>query len=395
MKTLSPRPGMGLVIILVALVAAGYAHYLGYFSLEKRATSSPSAQAAGSPPPVAVSTLTLQPEPVRQTLILPGRVTAVRQAEVRPQVSGVLLSKTFEEGAQVKQGDLLYQLDAERYRAAYAKAQADLKSARTTINLVESRAKRYSELVATGAVSQQTYEDAQMQLEQAYASIEVAQAQMELSRINLDYTEIRAPISGIIGRSLVTEGALVTENQSEPLARITQLDPIFVDMQLPAEQRPRLQRYASGEGSLRVSVIADAEWTTELPAGELLLSEVVIDPGTDSLALRARFPNPSQHLLPGQFLRVEIQDEAREALLVPQRATQRTPQGGMTAWIVDADSNAQPVPIEITGAHGESWILRSGLSAGDQVIVTGYQKVRPGSAVQPSPWEAGKSGSAH
>lgn len=380
------------------LVAAGVALTagIGYYawnhlnSGNQQASLSPAAGPNGGGMAMPVSVLQLQQQTISVTHTLPGRIAASKQSQVRPQVNGIITARLFEEGAQVEKNQQLYQIDDARYKAALTSAQADLKSARSTINSIEARARRYEDLVKIDAVSRQEYDDVIAQLDQANAAVEVAKAAVEVARVNLAYTKVYAPISGQIGRSLFTEGALVTANQGEPLAVITQLDPVYIDMQQSSLDASMLQQARLLEGSDTIPVtimIGDNNQAAYPHTGELKFSEVTIDQTTSSITLRAVSPNPEKTLLPGLFVRAIINIGERSALLVPQRATTRTPDGKINVWVVDTDNTAQPRVFETYGTHGDSWIVKNGLNAGETIIVEGYQKVGPGSQVIPSPWE--------
>ena len=377
----------------VSLIALLSILSLNFLILSSEGYAEGEQKANPKPQPVNVSTIEIQPRLVRQRVSLPGRIATVRQAEVRPQVSGILLERLFEEGGKVEAGQLLYRLDDTRNRAALEKAKADLASAKTNISLIESKTRRYEKLAQNGAVSQQGYEDAKIELEQAYANIEVAKAQLKIAQVNLEYTQIRAPISGIIGRTLVSEGALVTENQSQVLAEITQLDPIYADLQITLEQKRRLDHLRSDSdqpSSVRLdlpTVGSDYEY-----AGVLKFTEVLLNTSTDSLTLRAEFANPNAELIPGQFVEAHVLVPERSLLLLPQRATARDMKGQLTVWVVN-DSVASQRIVDVEGSFEDQWIIEKGLTAGDQVVVTGYQKLRPDALVNSKPWvQAGQGG---
>ncbi|MCE7886631.1 MAG: efflux RND transporter periplasmic adaptor subunit [Alphaproteobacteria bacterium PRO2] len=346
------------------------------------------AVSATARPPQAVAVLELKPQTISFTHQLPGRVSPYRQSQVRPQVDGVITGRLFEEGTDVKSGQQLYQIDDARYKAALNSAIADLKSAEANVKAVKARTKRYEELVKIKAVSQQEYDDVKAELDKAVAAIAVAQAAVDVAQVNLDYTKVYAPISGSVGRSFVTEGALVTANQQQSLATITQLDPIYVDMQQSGSEAIHLRSRIAGKESIAVHLILDDKTGKDYPRdGTLKFSEVTVDETTGSIALRALMPNSDGLLLPGMFVRAILDLGQSDVLLVPQRASIRTPEGGLTVWVVDEAGKAQPRPIQVEQAYKDDWIVTGGLKAGDIVIVEGYQKIGPGAPVSPTPWK--------
>jgi len=344
---------------------------------------------AGPPPsgPIEVTVVTLAPRPVPLFTELPGRTVAFRMAEVRPQVSGIVLKRMFTEGGDVAAGQQLYQIDPATYRAALGSAQADLAKARAGLKSVEAKAARYADLVQINAVSRQDYDDVVASLDQAKAQILVAQAEVDTARINLDYTKVYAPIAGRIGKSNVTEGALVTANQASALAAVTQLDPIYVDVSQSSSELIRLRR-AAGQGQpadqAAVTLTLDGTSQPYDVAGKLEFSDVTVDPSSGSVQLRAVFPNPHHDLYPGLFVRARVeQGRLDQAILVPQRALVHAADGSATVWVVGADSKVAPRPVEIGQSVGDGWLVKSGVQAGDQVVVEGLQKIRPGADVRP------------
>nr|WP_246190134.1 efflux RND transporter periplasmic adaptor subunit [Pandoraea captiosa] len=322
-----------------------------------------------------VKVVTLAPRTVNLSSDLPGRASAYMVAEVRPQVGGILLKRHFEEGSMVKAGQVLYQIDSAPFRAIEARAEASLDSAR-------SLSQRYETLVKVHAVSQQQVDDARSQYLQAKAAAESA-------RIDLGYTRITAPISGRIGRSSVTQGALLTANQTTALATVQQLDPIYVDIEQPAKALLQMKEELSN-GQIK-NVGGQAEIHLKLEngrtyphAGKLKFSEVSVDASTGAVTLRAVFPNPEGALLPGMFVRAELLEGVREhAILVPQRAVSRDTQGNAVALIVDSQSRVQQRSLATDRAIDGQWLIRSGLQSGDRVIVDGLQFARPGGQVRP------------
>ena len=356
---------------------------------------------AGAPnvaPEVAV--VAMQPERITITAELAGRASAFLVAEVRPQVSGILQKRLFEEGGDVEAGDGLYQIDPAMYEAAHSGAKATLARAEANLKAIRLRAERYKELVAIKAVSVQDYDDITAALQQAEAEVEAGKAAVESARLNLAYTRIAAPISGRIGRSSVTIGALATAYQPVPFTTIQQLDPVYVDAPQSSANLLRLkERIASGnlksDGLSQTKVRLILEDGTFYPMeGVLKFSDVTVDPSTGSFILRMVFPNPDHVLLPGMFVRAVIEEGVIEqALLVPQQGVARDPKGNPYALIVDAEGNVEQRMLTIDRAEGNQWLVTAGLKPGDQVIVEGVQKVRPGAPAKAVPFGAGQSDS--
>lgn len=352
---------------------------------------------ANAPPsaPPEVGVITLQPQQATLTMELSGRTAPCQVAEVRPQVTGIIQKRLFTEGAEVKAGQGLFQIDPASYQATLSSARAML--ARAEANLLPARLKagRYQELLESKAVSQQDHDDAQATVKQAEAEVAAAQAAVEIARINVQYTSITAPISGRIGRSAVTAGALVTANQEAALATIQQLDPIFVDVTRSSSEILQLKRQLAAKtlqtdaaGAARIKLLLEDGTPYPLP-GTLKFSEVSVDPGTGSVTLRTLFPNPEQLLLPGMFVRA-ILEEANNALalLVPQRGVTRNPAGNPMVFVVGAEEKVEARPIKASRTVGDSWLIEDGLKPGDRVILEGIQRARPGTIVKAVPFGA-------
>jgi len=336
----------------------------------------PKKPASPPPPPVAVKVTTLTPQSVSLTTDLPGRTVAFRVAEIRPQVSGVIQKRMFVEGSDVKEGQQLYQIDPALYQAAYASAAAAAESSRL-------QAERYKPLAEANAVSKQDYDNAVATAAQTKASADTA-------RINLVYTRLLAPIPGRIGRSSITEGALVTANQTTALATVQQLDPIYVDVTQPSAVLLRLKReLAAGElveaGGNQAEVHLMLEDGSRYPvSGKLQFAEVQVDQTTGSVTLRALFPNPDKLLLPGMFVREQIEEGRRtDALLVPQIAVTHNQKGDPTTLVVNADNKVELRTLATERAIGDKWLVTDGVKAGDRVIVEGVQFAKPGATVKP------------
>jgi membrane fusion protein, multidrug efflux system len=362
---------------------------LASFALISSAACSHKSAPPPQPPPPEVAVITLRAQPVVIVTELPGRTVAFRVAEVRPQVNGVILKRLFIEGSAVKAGQQLYQIDPAPFQASYESARAALAHAEAAATSSRLLAQRYKPLSEARAVSQQDYDNAVAGQDQAAADVASAKAALETARINLAYTKVFAPISGRIGRSSVTEGALVGANQAAALVVIQQLDPIYVDATQASTVLLHLQRALSegqlkraGEGQAEAKLIL--EDTSPYPlTGKLQFTEVTVDSGTGSVTLRAVFPNPQSILLPGMFVRERLEEGVNEqGLLVPQRAVGHNAQGDATVTVVGTDNKAAVRVIKTDRAIGDQWLVSDGVAPGDKVIVVGIQAVRPGSVVR-------------
>ncbi|MKC35444.1 multidrug efflux pump subunit AcrA [Salmonella enterica subsp. enterica] len=335
-----------------------------------------------------VGVVTLKTEPLQITTELPGRTIAYRIAEVRPQVSGIILKRNFVEGSDIEAGVSLYQIDPATYQATYDSAKGDLAKAQAAANIAELTVKRYQKLLGTQYISKQEYDQALADAQQATAAVVAAKAAVETARINLAYTKVTSPISGRIGKSSVTEGALVQNGQASALATVQQLDPIYVDVTQSSNDFLRLkQELANGSlkqenGKAKVDLVT-SDGIKFPQSGTLEFSDVTVDQTTGSIALRAIFPNPDHTLLPGMFVRARLQEGTKPtALLVPQQGVTRTPRGDATVLVVGADNKVETRQIVASQAIGDKWLVTDGLKAGDRVVVSGLQKVRPGAQVK-------------
>jgi len=347
------------------------------------------AQAANpqSPPKMAVEIVQLAAQPVELQTELPARTTATRMAEVRPQVTGIIEKRLFNEGASVKAGEQLYQIEAAPYQAKVNNAQASLQRARADLKVTERREQRYKNLLDDNAVSQQEYDEALAAFEQAKAEIAVRQAALDSTLINLRYTKVNAPIDGQIGISHVTEGALVSAGQQNPLATIHQLDPIYVDISQASKEILRLRRQlmsgrVNGDGAPKVRLKLE-DGSEYQHVGELQFSEVNVNENTGSIVMRARFPNPDGLLLPGMYARAEV-NEGRidDAILVPQKAVMFDREGRATVMLVNGDNKVEQRQITVQRDIGNDWLASDGLQTGDKVIVEGLQKIAVGDEVE-------------
>lgn len=337
-----------------------------------------------------VATVTMEPQSVELTTELPGRTAAYRVAEIRPQVNGIIQKRLFEEGASVKAGQLLYLIDPAPFRAALNSAKASLGKALARLPAIRSKAERYKEAVKQNAVSQQDCDDAAAALDQAMAEIDYWKAEIDKAGIYLGYTKVTAPISGHIGRSRVTDGALVTAYQTVPLTAIQQLNPIYVDVtQSTAEllalkrslETDRISYDEENENKVRIILEDGSPYPVE---GKLQFRDVTsVDPATGSYVLRIVVPNPNYLLLPGMYVRAVVKEGmAEQAILVPQEGVMQNPKGEAVAWIVDDGNTVQQRKLTIDRAIGNKWLVASGLSPGERMIVEGRLNVRPGDTVR-------------
>lgn len=348
---------------------------------------------ASAPPEVGI--MTIATAPVTLTMELPGRISPHLIAEVRPQVGGIIQKRLFTEGSDVKAGQVLYQINPATYQAAYASAKAA--EARTEANLIPARLKeeRNKDLVKIKAVSRQDYDDALAALRQAEADVASTKAAVETAQINLAYTKVTASISGRIGRSTVTDGALVTASQTAPMATIQQLDRVYVDVTQPSAELLRLKRnLATGQikgkdASLAKVKLLLEDGSTYPQEGTLKFSEVTVEQNTGSVTLRALFPNPDQLLLNGMFVRAVLEEGVIEdGILVPQRGVTRNPAGSAMVMVVGAEEKVEPRVIKVSRTVGDNWLVSEGLKAGDRVILEGIQKARPGTQVKAVPFDS-------
>jgi len=337
-------------------------------------------------------------ESVALTTELPGRTSAYLVAEIRPQVNGIIQKRLFAEGSHVRAGQVLYQIDPAPFQAALENAEAAVAKAEANLHATRSRAERFKELLPEQAVSRQDYDDAAAALKQTEADIRYWKAMARTARINLGYTRITAPVSGRIGKSNVTEGALVTAQQPAPLSIIQQLDPVYVDVPQSTTELLRLKRSLEG-GSLnqgganqkKVKLLLE-DGSAYPSAGALQFQDVTVDPSTASVILRVVFPNPNNVLLPGMFVRAVVQEGVKEgAILIPQQGVSRDPKGNPLALVVDAGEKVSQRMLTLDRAIGDKWLVTAGLAPGDRVIVEGMQKVRPGASVKAVPFDAAKS----
>ena len=326
---------------------------------------------------------------------LPGRIAATRISEVRPRVSGILQERVFEQGSHVREGDILYRIDPQLFRVRVASAEAALQKAKAVEENAKQQLERQRNLRARNASTGVDFDSAAVAVAQAVADVASQQAALDEARINLDYTKVRAPISGVIGGALVTEGSLVTAEGSSNLALIQQIDPVYADFTQSADDLLSLKR-AVAEGKLvspapgqaRVELVFDDGQVYPLP-GKLLFSNAAVDPNPGQVTLRAEFPNPRGDLLPGMYVRVRIEQAVqKDGITIPQRSVARDTQGNAQVFVVSPDGSAQIRNVVLGAAIGSEWVVRAGIKNGEKVVADGVQKIEPGMAVQTEIWTA-------
>jgi membrane fusion protein (multidrug efflux system) len=357
-------------------------------------TESQSSANPPAPPPPAVSVVKVKAEPVPIVSDLPGRIAPTRIAEVRPRVTGIVVKRVFEQGSRVKEGDVLYQIDPAPFRVQVESAQATLQRALATQNLARQQADRQKELRQRNISSVQDLETATAQLAQADADVAAARAGLDAAKLDLQYSDVKAPISGRIGRALITEGALVNGNGSENLATIQQLDPVYADFTQPSEEMRRLRKAlkagllkgpADGEATVKLLFDDGSEYPHP---GRLLFSESTVDQTTGQITMRAEFPNPDGDLLPGLYVRVLIEQAVEQAALtVPVQAVQHDSGGKAQLYVVGKDDAVELRAVTAGRTTGQQVVISGGLKDGERVVVEGFQKIHPGAAVQPEEWK--------
>jgi membrane fusion protein (multidrug efflux system) len=356
-------------------------------------------------PPGEVSVVTIAPERITISNELPGRLEATRIAEVRARVAGIILKRTFREGSEVKAGEVLYRIDPATFKANYDSAQATLAKSQASLTQATLKAQRYKPLVEVNAVSKQEYDDAVASQKQAEADVAAGKAAVQTAGLSLGYATVTSPISGRIGRALVTEGALVGQGDATQLAVVQQLDPIYVNLTQSSTDLLKLQQAMSsgqlktvGKDKAKVTLVTDDGRPYPLP-GKLLFSDISVDATTGAVTIRAEFPNPNRTLLPGMYVRAQLEQAVNEsAIVVPQQAVMRD-LNGSSVLVVGDDNKVAARPVKTGSAQGNSWVITDGLKAGDRVIVEGLQKAKPGAPVKPVPWkgpaaDAGATGAA-
>jgi len=352
------------------------------------------APGGGAPPPPEVGVITVTLREVGLIDELPGRLEASRVAQVRARAAGIVQERLFREGTDVRAGQPLFRIDPAPYQAQVASAQATVARAQANLGQAKALAERYKPLVEANAISKQDYANAVAAEKSAEAEVAAGKAAVQTAEINLNYASVVAPISGRIGRALVTEGALVGQGEATPLAVVQQIDPMYINFTQSATEALKLRRAfqegrlkrAGGSGALVHVLLEDG---SEYPqTGRLLFSDLTVDPTSGQLTLRAEVPNPRGDLLPGLYVRVRLeQAKADKAVLLPQQAVTRSNQGD-SVMVVAPDGKVTPRPVKVGSAQGNDWVILDGLKAGELVVVDGFQKMRPGAPVKPVPWKA-------
>ncbi|MDX9962278.1 efflux RND transporter periplasmic adaptor subunit [Desulfobacter postgatei] len=382
--------------ITAVLIGGGFLYFSGQLALpwageqKDQAPASAPQTSAQAGPPVEVAVYTVKPQEVVFTKDLAGRTSAYQVAEIRPQVTGIILKRMFTQGSLVTKGQQLYQIDPATYKAEYESASASLVRAQADVKAVEPKLARYSRLVKMGGVSRQVYDDTEAALAQSRADVAVAQANLAAAKINLDYTKVFSPISGRIGKSSVTEGALVTANQTTALAVLQNLDQIYVDVNQSSEELMALKKGLNNpEQNSMVSLFIGKEGIPYDLQGKLLFSDATVDQSTGMVQLRILFPNPEKELLPGLFVRARVaQFRQDNAIVVPQQAVVRNADGSVYVWVVDKENTVKYQIIKVFQAVKDQWVVSSGLAPGDRIVVEGLQKIRPQAKVSTVEYKA-------
>jgi len=345
-----------------------------------------------TPPPAEVSVISIAPERLALTTELPGRLEATRIAEVRARAAGIVLRRNFREGSDVKAGEILFRIDPAPLQATYESTQAALAKAEANLTQVTLKAQRYKPLVEANAVSKQDYDDVIALQKQAAADVASAKAARQTASLNLGYATVTSPISGRIGRALVTEGALVGQGEATQLATVQQVDPIYVNLTQSSTDILKLQQamksgqlQSVGQGQAKVTLVTE-DGRPYPQSGKLLFSDLTVDATTGTVTIRAEFPNPDHNLLPGMYVRAKLEQAVNDqAITVPQQAVTRD-MTGATVFVVGADNKVAARTVKADNAQGDKWVVTDGLKTGDKVIVEGFQKIKPGAVVKPVPW---------
>jgi len=350
--------------------------------------------AGGGPPPAEVGVVTVKPQPVGLVTELPGRLEASRVAQVRARVPGILLKRLFVEGSDVKAGQLLFQIDSAPLQSQVAAVQAQIARAQANVTQATAQAERYKPLVEANAISKQDYINAVAAQKTAEADVAASRASLQSAQINLGYASVTAPISGRIGRALVTEGALVGQGEATPLALVQQINPMYVNFTQSTTELLDLRRAvesgrfkaAGGAEAASVGIVLEDGSVYPQP-GKLLFSDLSVDPTSGQITLRAEVPNPKGLLLPGMYVRVRLeQAQTPTGIVVPQQAVQRGSTGD-TVMVVDAEGKVTPRPVKVGTAQGGNWVILDGVKTGEMVMVDGFQKLRGAAPVKPVPWQ--------
>ena len=371
---------MLVALSVAAFLSAAAIYQLLSGSISASETDDPPAAMGFAMPAPTVTLFTVRASDIESSQRLPGRTRAHRLAEVRPQVSGILMERLFEEGDLVTQGQPLYKIDDSRYQVELQRARASLRTAEANAQLAQLSLQRATRLRASDATSEHELDQARNSVEQAEAAVLTARAAVRDAELDLEYTQVYAPISGQISQSYITEGALVTANQAQALAIITQLDPIYVDVMQTSSDHLRLRNRLSSAGSVPVTLeLADGSHYAE--RGKLQFSSVLVNEDTGSVQLRLLFQNPEGNLLPGLFVHALLPTGVDRGFLIPQQATMRDPDGNLNVWKLQTDNTVQPVTVEVAREQGNQWLVTSGLQDGDRIVLEGFQFLAPGITV--------------
>lgn len=366
--------------IVLAIAVVGVIGALVWFRLSGGGAGQDMRHRGGPPD---VTTIVVARRDVPLEITLPGRTAAYRVAEIRPRVNGIIEKRLFTEGSRVKAGEALYQLDDDVYKAALQSAEAGLSQAKATLHVSDLKVTRYKELLGTKAISQQDFDDAEAALEQAKASVAVANAAVRTAKLNLSYTRVFAPIDGRIGKSMMTEGALVTANQSQALAVVTQLDPVYVDIKQSSAENLKLRNRLGGTDKVKVRLVPDGATRPYPHEGTLQFSDVTVEASTGAVDLRAIVPNPDHELLPGMFVNATLDLGTDNTIAVPQQVVGREPDGSAYVWLVNDDDTVSKHSVTTLRAQGDEWVIASGLEPGQVLVLEGVQRLSPGSKVIP------------
>jgi membrane fusion protein (multidrug efflux system) len=361
---------LGLVLIL---------SFLYYFKVHSKQGASDTEAIQGIP----VVPLTLQKKPIEIQRTLPGRIVPHEVAELRPQITGIISQRYFTEGSFVKEGQQLYQIDPAPYEATYQSAVANLNKANANLHLANLNGTRATQLVKEKAISIQDYDNAMAQLEQNKADLGVAKAAVETAKINLNFTKMYAPLSGHIGKSDLTKGALVTANQAAALATITQMDPIFVDLTLPIHDFTKIYPFLIHPNHPKLLLFIENKPKAYPHEGKIQFTDITVSETTNSVLLRTLFPNPNSILLPGLFVNVDIKFATVESILIPTNAVIHNPDGSASVWLIDNKNKVHPKTIQVGQIVDHQWVVNSGVNVGDKIVLSGIQHLKPGVLVNP------------
>lgn len=369
-------------VFLGAIVMAALVAILFWF-LHSTSRNAPDTNGgSSSSEAMPVTAITLAKEDIEVLEALPGRVVPFQVSEIRPQVTGILKERRFIEGSYVEEGSILYEVESSPYEASYDSAVAALEKAQANLRVLTTSNRRFEELLKTDAVSKQDYDNSNVQFMQAKAELSIAEAALNQAKINLEFTKVVAPISGRIGKSAVTKGALLTANQVEPIATITQLQPVYVDMTISSWKLNYLRQKFTTIDNLPVIIFPEDGDNADMLDGVLKFHEMTVDPSTSSVQLRAEFANKDITLLPGSYTRASLKLTYYDVMLIPQKATQRQADGKLSVWVINPDNTVSPKQFAEEVSVGDKWLIRSGLKEGYKIVTHGVMKLQPGTKVE-------------